>query len=351
MNRSLVTGGAGFIGSHVAEHLLGMGHQVVVLDDLSGGYQDIVPKGAIFVEGSILDHALIDSLFREHKFDYVYHLAAYAAEGLSHFIKRFNYNNNVIGSINLINAAVNYEVDCFVFTSSIAVYGAGQTPMSEAMTPIPEDSYGIAKLAVEQELRVCHEMFGLDYMIFRPHNVYGERQNIADRYRNVVGIFMNQILKQEPMTIFGDGEQQRAFTHISDVAPIIAESINSPSARNETFNVGADIPYTVNHLAERVAAAMSAPCKVKHLAARNEVKVAFSDHSKAERVFGKRKKASLEEGLGKMVSWVKAHGARTSGVFENIEINKNLPPSWADAVSVDAVKKHGSGQTESTVSR
>src|SRR5215471_10068602 len=182
---TLVTGGAGFMGSHVAEHLLKMGQEVIVLDDLSGGFEDNVPNGAKFVQGSIFDHRLVDSLFEKYSFDYVYHLAAYAAEGLSHFIKRFNYNNNLIGSINLINAAVNHNVKCFVFTSSIAVYGAGQSPMSEDMIPVPEDSYGIAKLAVEQELRVTHEMFGLNYVVFRPHNVYGERQNIGDRYRNV----------------------------------------------------------------------------------------------------------------------------------------------------------------------
>ena len=291
---SLVTGGAGFIGSHVAESLVKLGHQVVVLDDLSGGYEENVPKGAAFVKGSILDHELIDSLFRKHRFDYIYHFAAYAAEGLSHFIKRFNYNNNVIGSVNLINAAINYQVKTFVFTSSIAVYGAGQTPMTEEMIPVPEDSYGIAKLSIEQELRVSHEMFGLNYVIFRPHNVYGERQNIGDRYRNVVGIFMNQILNGQPMTIFGDGEQERAFTHINDVAPVIAESINFPAALNEIFNVGADVPFTVNYLSKVVSTAMDAECNVEHLEPRNEVKYAFSDHSKAERAFGKRKKTSLK---------------------------------------------------------
>jgi UDP-glucose 4-epimerase len=328
---SLVTGGAGFIGSHVAEYLINMGHKVVVLDDLSGGYEENVPDQAIFVEGSILDHDLIDSLFREHDFDQIYHFAAYAAEGLSHFIKRFNYNNNVIGSVNLINAAINYHVKTFVFTSSIAVYGAGQTPMTEEMIPVPEDSYGIAKLSIEQELRVSHEMFGLDYVIFRPHNVYGENQNIGDRYRNVVGIFMNQILNDQPMTIFGDGEQERAFTHINDVAPIIAESINFPAARNEIFNVGADVPFTVNYLSKVVSAAMGAECKVNHLEPRNEVKYAFSDHSKAERAFGKRKKTSLEEGIRTMTAWVKDHGARTSPVFKDIEVYRNLPPSWAKA--------------------
>ena len=328
---SLVTGGAGFIGSHVAAHLLRGDHQVVVLDDLSGGFVENVPAGASLVEGSILDHDLVDRLFREHRFDYVYHLAAYAAEGLSHFIKRFNYSNNLVGTVNLINASVNHGVKRFVFTSSIAVYGEGQTPMTEEMLPIPEDPYGIAKLAAEQELKVSQRMFGLDYVVFRPHNVYGERQNVGDRYRNVVGIFMNQVLRNEPMTIFGDGQQQRAFTHVDDVAPVIAESVDVAAARNQIFNVGADVPFSVNELARMVSAAMGAECRVQHLAPRNEVKLAFSDHSRAEQVFGRRRKTSLQEGITAMARWVREHGARESGVFENIEIDRNLPPSWAHA--------------------
>jgi UDP-glucose 4-epimerase len=328
---SLVTGGAGFIGAHVAEHLVRMGHRVVALDDLSGGYTDNVPQGADFVKGTILDHELLDALFAEHAFDYVYHLAAYAAEGLSHFIRRFNYNNNLIGSMNLINASVNHNVKRFVFTSSIAVYGAGQTPLTEEMTPIPEDPYGVAKLAVEQDLKCAHHMFGLDYTVFRPHNVYGEKQNIADRYRNVVGIFMNQLLKDEPMSIFGDGEQQRAFTHVDDVAPLIAECVNVPASKNEIFNVGADVPFTVNELATSIAKAMGKPRNVRHLDPRNEVKVAFSDHGKAERVFGDRKKTTLDEGITKMAKWVIEHGARESSIFKDIEIERNLPRSWAEA--------------------
>ena len=336
MPTSLVTGGAGFIGSHVADELLALGHKVVVLDDLSGGFEDNVPKESTFVRGSILDHELIDRLFDRHHFTYVYHLAAYAAEGLSHFIKRFNYENNLIGSVNLINASINHKVKCFVFTSSIAVYGAGQSPMSEEMIPMPEDSYGIAKLAVERELKVSQEMFGLDFVIFRPHNVYGERQNIGDRYRNVVGIFMNQLMKGEAMSIFGDGTQQRAFTHIRDVAPIIAACVDFDAANNELFNVGADVPYTVNELAQVVADAMGKKREVIHLDPRNEVKIAFSDHSRAEKVFGKRNKTSLEAGIRAMTDWVKVHGARESSVFENIEIAKKLPKSWANVARVRA---------------
>jgi UDP-glucose 4-epimerase len=324
--------------SHVADYLLEMGHRVIVLDDLSGGFIDNVPQAATFVKGSILDHELLDRLFAEYSFDYVYHLAAYAAEGLSHFIKRFNYHNNLIGSVNLINASVNHGVKCFVFTSSIAVYGTGQTPLTEEMTPKPEDSYGIAKLSVEQELKVSHEMFDLDYIVFRPHNVYGERQNIGDRYRNVVGIFMNQLLKGQPMTIFGDGNQLRAFTHINDVARIIAASVDYPAARRQIFNVGADTPYTVNELAQVVAQAMNRECKVKHLDPRNEVKVAFSDHSKAEQVFGSHARTTLEEGVRAMAAWVKQHGARESSVFENIEVTKNLPSTWAEVTSLGLLK-------------
>ena len=195
MSKILVTGGAGFIGSHITEALVQRGHSVTVLDDLSGGFRENVSAQARFVKGSINDAELIHALFAEERYEYVFHLAAYAAEGLSHFIKRFNYNNNLMGSINLINASINNDIKCFVFTSSIAVYGAiPQLPMTEETPPHPEDSYGIAKLAVEQELIACRRMFDLNSIIFRPHNVYGEKQNIGDKYRNVVGIFMNQIL-------------------------------------------------------------------------------------------------------------------------------------------------------------
>jgi UDP-glucose 4-epimerase len=336
LNVSLVTGGAGFMGSHVADQLLRLGHTVIVLDDLSGGSEENVPQGATFIRGSILDEQLINQIFEKYDFTYVYHLAAYAAEGLSHFIKRFNYRNNLIGSINLINASVNYDVRCFVFTSSIAVYGAGRSPMSEEMTPVPEDSYGIAKLAVEQELKVTHDMFGLKYVVFRPHNVYGERQNIGDRYRNVVGIFMNQLLRGENLSIFGDGTQIRAFTHINDVAPVIASSVDYPLAQNEIFNIGADEPYTVGDLAEIVAANMDHQCRVTHLDARNEVKIAFADHTKAKSVFGKRQETSLEVGIGLMAKWVREHGARESSVFNEIEVTKNMPLSWVRPADVNA---------------
>lgn len=330
MSYSLVTGGAGFIGAHVAQSLVDSGKKVLVLDDLSGGFEENIPSSAKFVKGSITDHELLEKLFNDYEIDYVYHLAAYAAEGLSHFIKRFNYTNNLTGSVNLINEAIKHKVKCFVFTSSIATYGALPPPMREDMTPQPEDPYGIAKLAVEMDLKVSHEMFGLDYVIFRPHNVYGEYQNLGDRYRNVVGIFMNQLMQGKPLSIFGDGSQTRAFTYVGDIAPIIANCINHKECYGEVFNIGADKDYSVKDLATEVMEAMGIENEIRFLEARNEVVHAHSDHSKIKQIFGEYSTTSLADGLAGMVDWAKETGIQKSSKFENIEITEKLPPVWLE---------------------
>jgi len=324
---SLVTGGAGFIGSHVARHCLSLGHKVIVVDDLSGGFRDQVPEGTTFVQGSVCDAALVRQLFEQHNFDYVYHLAAYAAEGLSHFIRRFNYTNNVIGSVNLINESVKNEVKCFVFTSSIAVYGSVAPPMREDMTPMPEDPYGIAKYAVELDLRAANRTFGLNYVIFRPHNVYGEHQNLGDRYRNVIGIFMNQVMHKKPMTVFGDGTQTRAFSYIDDVAPQIARSVSVAGAYGQAINIGADKPYAVNELVRIIARNFGVEPRIAHLPARHEVQHAFADHSRAATIFGSDGSVNLEDGIRRMAQWAARVGPRVSATHQ-VEVRRNLPPSW-----------------------
>jgi UDP-glucose 4-epimerase len=326
----LVTGIAGMLGSHVAQHLLNNGHEVIGIDDLSGGDLHNLPKGAEMVHGSITDVQLVNDVVKGYQPEMVFHLAAYAAEQLSPFIRRFNYETNVIGSVNLINAAVHNGVRLFVFTSSIAVYGHGQPPFREIDTPLPADPYGIAKYAIERDLMAAQEMFGLNYVIFRPHNIYGENQNIGDAYRNAVGIFMNQCMQGKPMTIFGDGKQTRAFSYIGDVAPAIASVVERQDTWNAVFNIGGQVPYTVEMLATEVARQMEVKYDVIHLPARKEAVHAYCSQERAMRHFGDfLKNTPLHEGVARMAKWAKAHGARRTLPFTNIELHKNLPPSWA----------------------
>ena len=329
MSNVLITGAAGFIGSHVCDSLLQLGFDVFGLDDLSGGFRENLSEGVHFVEGSVTDAVLVNRLFRRHQFEYVFHLAAYAAEGLSHFIRNYNYTNNLLGSVNVINASVNAgSVKCFVFTSSIAVYGRNQLPMAEDTIPRPEDPYGISKYAVELDLRAAHEMFGLNHIIFRPHNVYGERQNLGDPYRNVVGIFMNQIMKGKELTIFGDGSQTRAFSHIRDVAPVIATSVLRPGAYNEVFNVGADRPVSVLELATVIGRIFEVEPRIRFLDARNEVVHAYSNHDKVRKFFGDLiSGVELEAGIEQMMCWAHKSGPKSGKRFAGVEIENNMPPS------------------------
>lgn len=327
MDNVLITGGAGFIGSHIVDEIISMGMNPIVIDDLSCGSMKNINTKAEFIFNSITENS-IDKIFKRCKFKYVYHFAAYASIGLSHFIKKYNYKNNLIGSVNLINAAVNNGVKCFVFASSNAVYGSAQSPMKENMVPKPEDSYGIAKYAVEQELEISHKMFGLNYIVFRLHNVYGPRQNITDRYRNVIGIFINQILNKRPLSIFGDGKQLRAYTYIKDVIPTMTIAPFDKAYYNQVFNLGSDTCYTINKLAVIVCKVMDVKnYPVEYLPARKEVVNAYSDHSKIKKIYGLRE-TDLEEGIAKMIDWIKKTDTMPQKKSHEIEINKNFPEAY-----------------------
>ena len=344
MTVSLVTGAVGFVGSHVCDHLIKMGHKVVAVDDLSGGDIDNLPLGTFndngsckFIETSYGNRTAnffgakrpsMDYVFDEYKPEYVYHFGAYASEGLSHHIRQYIYENNVVATANLINAALNAgTVKRFVFTSSVAVYGHRAYRATERDQVEPIDPYGIGKLATELDLKAAQEYFGLPYTIFRPHNIFGPRQSMNDPFRNVVAIFIRQCLAGEPMTIYGDGLQTRAFTYVDDVAQHIARCVDLPSTENETYNIGAPVSITLLELAQEVAKACGVECHYRCLPERKEAQDATPSHNKFVRDFDVKSFTSLQVGLAKMVEY--ARSAKPHNVMSpKIEVERNLPVYW-----------------------
>ena len=326
VKRVLVTGGAGFIGSHLVDYLIERGHDVRVIDDLSGGLKENINQKAHYLQGSIVDEKLVEEAVKDC--EVIYHLAAYAAEGLSHFIRKFNYTNNLIGSLNLINAAIRNSVKTFLFTSSMAVYGTGVPPFDEDDLPNPEDPYGIAKYTVEKDLQCAHKLFGINYIIIRPHNVYGERQFLGDPYRNVIGIFMNRIMQNKPPLIYGDGEQTRAFSYIHDVILCIAEAPFMEKAQNQIINIGSAKVHTINELAEKVIRAMGTNIKPVYAQARHEVKHAHCTTKKSEEILNYKDLTQLDGGLFRMAQWAKKNGPMAPIVWEDYEITHRLPEFW-----------------------
>lgn len=330
--RAIVTGVAGFIGSHVADSLLSRGYCVLGIDDLSGGFRSNVPAAVEFEQLSCAEP--LDDLFQDFCPDAVFHLAAYAAEGLSHHIPLFNYQNNVLGTVNVLTACQRAAVRHFVFTSSIATYGhpVGTGFFREQDGCHPCDPYGIAKLACEQHIQSAYNYFGgPSYTIFRPHNVYGPRQNISDPYRNVVGIFMRCGLHGQPFPIFGDGTQTRSFSYITPVAEAIAEAAAEPAAKNQIFNIGGDEPSGVLELAHAVAEVLDVDLQIETLEPRNEVQHAHADHEKARKVFPRAMSNSLglREGLRKMAEHVRGEPVPApTPCPAAIELPDRLPPRW-----------------------
>jgi UDP-glucose 4-epimerase len=284
MKKIFITGCAGLLGANFSRYLLEKGYFVVGVDNFFGGYKEFLPihENFKFYEADLYDNKSISDIFEKHKFDCVYHFAAYAAEGLSPFIRRFNYINNVVNSMSVINECINRDIK-IIFTSSMAVYGGQEPPFVETMVPTPVDSYGIAKFSVEQDLACGLSQFNLRYNIIRPHNVLGVYQNIWDKYRNVIGIFIRQSLNNQPITIYGDGEQTRAFSDIKYYMKPFEMLIDGFDG--ETFNIGADKYYTILEVANKVrliAFKYGYETDIIHLEPRHEVKHAYCDHTKAK---------------------------------------------------------------------
>lgn len=328
MKTALVTGGAGFIGSHVAQRLLESGHRVIIVDDLSGGTTANLPHGGEFVRADCGHQRSMDELFRRVRPEAVYHLAAYAAEGLSPFIRRYNAYANGVCSANMLSLALKYEVPKYVFTSSMAVYGQAPTPFREDQAGLPVDPYGAYKYAAELDIMAAQATHGLDYTIWRPHNVFGPHQNINDPYRNVVGIFMKAALENKPMRIFGDGSQIRAFSFIDDMAATIAESGWNPSFRNTTLNIGSDHPRTVVSLANHIREVSGTRLAPEFVPARHEVHVAYASHQRLG-FLKSVPETDFVDGLSRMWQWVQTQkNLKPTPLPCEIEVTRGLPESW-----------------------
>ena len=324
-----VTGCAGLLGANYTRHLLANGHEVIGIDDLSGGYKAFVTKGEkfSFVKLNLERRKKIVDLFEEHKPEVPVHFAAYAAEGLSPFIRNFNYRNNLICSANLINECIKHDTK-FIFTSSMAVYGEQEPPFTEDKRPQPIDPYGIAKYAVECDLKLAHEQFGLRYNIVRPHNVLGIYQNIWDKYRNVIGIFIRKTLNGQPILVYGDGEQTRAFSDIKYYMEPFDRLLTEYDG--EIFNIGADKHFTLNEVADavqKVGKKYGYEVPIEHGEPRHEVKHAYCDHTKAKSMLQFRDGTNLEELIESMFVWAMKQPNRKVKTME-YEVTKDIYDYW-----------------------
>jgi len=324
-----VTGCAGLLGSNYTRHLLANGHKVIGIDDLSGGYKAFLPKAEnfTFAKFDLERRKKVVELFEEHKPDVLLHFAAYAAEGLSPFIRNYNYRNNLICSANLINECIKHDTK-MIFTSSMAVYGEQEPPFTEDKRPQPIDPYGIAKYAVECDLKLAHEQFGLRYNIVRPHNVLGIYQNIWDRYRNVIGIFIRKTLNGQPILVYGDGEQTRAFSDIKYYMEPFDKLLTEYDG--EIFNIGADKHFTLNEVAEtvqKIGKKYGYEVPIEHGEPRHEVKHAYCDHTKAKSMLEFRDETKLEELIESMFIWAMKQPNRKVKSME-YEVTKDIYDYW-----------------------
>jgi UDP-glucose 4-epimerase len=325
----LVTGGAGFMGSWLVDNLVESGHQVVSADNLLGGKKENVNPDCEFVKADLIRRQEVGPLVKG--VDLIFHLAAYAAEGQSIFSPISINEINLVPMNNLLVEAVNNNVRRFVFTSSMAVYGGQRPPFDETLPRTPEDPYGAAKAYCETMLEIFSHIHNFEHVIIRPHNVYGPRQNIADPYRNVLGIWINRLMRGKPPIICGDGKQTRAFSYIDDVTPAIANSGFSPKAKGQIINVGSDKPTAVGRACQLLLDVMGSDFKPQHEKARpGEVKHAYCTVSKSIKLLGYKTRHDLKDGLEKMVDWARKVGPQQPTYTLPLEITKGAPSVWVE---------------------
>lgn len=326
----LITGIAGLLGSHFSRYLLDKGYDVYGIDNLSGGYKDYLDDRLLgkFSEIDLIDSEKLDFLFKTWKPETVFHFAAYAAEGLSPFIRNYNYTNNVLCSINIINSCINNNVNKLNISSSMAVYGIGSPPFKEEQLPSPIDPYGIAKYTVEQDIKQAYEQFGLNFTIIRPHNVIGIYQNIWDKYRNVIGIWIREALNNGNITIYGDGLQERAFSDIKYYMQPFEKIISEYNS--ETFNIGADNTYKIIDVAniiKNIANEKGYNPNIIHAEPRHEVKFAYSNHDKAKKYLNFSDDTNIYDMIKEMFNWAEIQPKREVKKMK-YEITKKLYSYW-----------------------
>ncbi|OGZ07011.1 MAG: hypothetical protein A3C13_04240 [Candidatus Lloydbacteria bacterium RIFCSPHIGHO2_02_FULL_50_11] len=336
-DRILVTGSAGFMGSHLVNHLEKLGYDVYGIDDLSGGYLRNVTNKEKFTELDLRDRAKVAQYIERIKPTVIFHLAADATEGRSHFTPFSAVDRNLVAYMNLLVPAIKHGMRKMILTSSMSVYGAQQVPFTEDMLTLPEDTYGVAKASMETITRINSKVFGFDYVIIRPHNVFGLRQNIADPYRNVIGIFINRLLAGKNFFIYGDGEQTRAFSYIDDVIPPMVRAAIEERCVGHAINIGGEEVVTLKKLAEMLLEVYfggKAPKEFqpKHLDARpQEVKYAYSDHAKAREFIGFKPETSIREGLPRMIAWAKEIGHQPFVYLEDMDLTADtIPKTWGE---------------------
>jgi UDP-glucose 4-epimerase len=277
----------------------------------------------------------LDKCFNEHKFDYVYHFAAYAAEGLSPFIRSFNYQNNLVATSRIINECIKHDVKKLIFTSTLAVYGHGNGGIfDENQIPKPIDPYGVAKYGCEMDIQIAGEQHGLDWCIIRPHNVYGVKQNIWDKYRNVLGIWMFQYMNNEPMTIFGDGNQTRAFSFIDDSLEPLWKSSQNEKTSKQIINLGGIEEYSINQACEILRSILPNSGNVIHKESRHEVKNSIPTFQKSIDLLDFEHKTDLKEGLTKMWEWAQKQPKRDRFVWSEYELEKGIYSFWKNKTTI-----------------